>query len=111
MNANDFRRILEERRDRLVHRYRRIGDDRQNVPETQPGELNEQAQLLENEDVLNKLDESTRAELSAVRGALERVEKGTWDTCERCGEPIEEPRLRALLTTRHCATCAREMLS
>jgi RNA polymerase-binding transcription factor DksA len=108
MEEKEYRQILEDRLGRLVHRYARIDDDRHNVDKFVPIEMAERGQLLENDDVLNQLDETTRAELAAVRGAIERLEDGTWRTCERCGRPIEEQRLRALPTTHCCATCARQ---
>ncbi len=44
--------------------------------------------------------------LEAVDGALERIEAGTFGTCQECGQEISETRLNALPYTPHCIACA-----
>ena len=34
-------------------------------------------------------------QLNETKGALERIEKGTYGLCEKCGKPIEKERLEA----------------
>jgi RNA polymerase-binding transcription factor DksA len=41
-----------------------------------------------------------------VLDALERWDRGTFGTCERCGKPILAARLKALPYTRYCTACA-----
>jgi RNA polymerase-binding transcription factor DksA len=41
-------------------------------------------------------------DLLEVDAALARLRAGTYGTCERCGEPIDEDRLRALPTAVRC---------
>ena len=48
-------------------------------------------ELEENTGIVNQLDK----QLTDVASALERIEKGTYGTCEICGKPIEEERLLA----------------
>lgn len=45
----------------------------------------------------------TLAELDAARA---RMAAGTYGTCERCGRPIAEERLRARPEARLCIACA-----
>jgi RNA polymerase-binding transcription factor DksA len=59
------------------------------------------ATLLENESFLS--DE--------VATALERLERGTYETCEHCGKSIGIERLDALPYARHCVTCAAKSQS
>ncbi len=40
--------------------------------------------------------------LDEVDGALERIDQGTYGTCEVCGARIDEARLEADPTTRSC---------
>jgi RNA polymerase-binding protein DksA len=54
--------------------------------------------LLQNEDQL----------LEEVAAALDRMEKGTYGTCEECHQEIGRERLRALPYTRFCVDCARK---
>lgn len=43
--------------------------------------------------------------LVALEGALKRIEKGIYGTCETCGEKIPNRRLEAFLAARLCVEC------
>jgi RNA polymerase-binding transcription factor DksA len=45
--------------------------------------------------------------LADVDAALQRLAKGTYGKCERCGKPITEARLEAMPTARRCLDCAK----
>jgi RNA polymerase-binding transcription factor DksA len=60
-------------------------------------ELN--ATLLENEEYI-------RAEALA---AIDRIDAGTFGTCENCGATIPEGRLEILPYARYCVRCAEEL--
>jgi DnaK suppressor protein len=47
-----------------------------------------------------------RAHLAEIDLALERLDDGTYGTCERCGDPIPAGRLEARPTARRCVACA-----
>lgn len=51
------------------------------------------------------LVENARDSLASVRSALERMEQGTYEQCERCGIEIGEERLRAIPTATLCISC------
>jgi DnaK suppressor protein len=53
-------------------------------------------ELEENTGIANKLE----GQLNEVRAALERIEKGTYGLCEKCGKPIELDRLAANPSSR-----------
>jgi DnaK suppressor protein len=63
--------------------------------EVDTADENEVADKLEeyegNASILNKLDD----QLSEVKAALDRIEKGTYGICEKCGQPVEKERLLA----------------
>ncbi len=48
-------------------------------------------ELEENTGISNKLE----GQLTEVTAALEKIEKGTYGTCEVCGKPMERERLEA----------------
>jgi RNA polymerase-binding transcription factor DksA len=56
------------------------------------------AEQGENKALLNQLNE----QLDEVEHALAKFDKGTYGLCERCGQPIAEPRLEAMPATRFC---------
>lgn len=47
-----------------------------------------------------------RDALAEVDAAIDRLEKGTYGRCERCGEPIAAARLEAKPAARRCIACA-----
>lgn len=46
--------------------------------------------------------EQVEAELADIEHALERLEEGTYGTCEACGKPIGDDRLEAVPAARFC---------
>lgn len=44
-----------------------------------------------------------------VKAALERLEDGSYGTCERCGAEIADARLEARPTARLCLKCKQEV--
>lgn len=46
--------------------------------------------------------------LKNVEYALQRLEEGTYGTCEECGKEIKQKRLQALPFARYCVDCQRE---
>lgn len=51
------------------------------------------------------LDDNVREAFAAVVAALARIDDGQYGTCERCGEPINEERLKAMPTATLCIKC------
>ena len=66
----------------------------------------ERSLQLENEEVLGALDAAGRKELLQIHGALQRLDEGTYGTCDRCKETISAGRLEALPSAEHCIQCA-----
>jgi RNA polymerase-binding protein DksA len=51
------------------------------------------------------LADAAAVQLAEIDSALERLEKGTYATCERCGRPIGVARLEARPAARLCLEC------
>lgn len=45
--------------------------------------------------------------LEEVNTALEKIKKGTYGICEKCGKKIDEKRLMALPTAKYCLNCKK----
>lgn len=69
-------------------------------------DLEDQATQQENDEVVSGLLESARRRLAEVRHAMERVENGVGDQCEKCEAEIPRERLAALPTATLCSECA-----
>lgn len=52
--------------------------------------------------------EGLRQRLEDIRGAMARIERGTYGTCEGCGKPIAPERLEAIPTARLCISCKQK---
>jgi RNA polymerase-binding protein DksA len=55
---------------------------------------------------LMQTEEST---LEAIEAALERIEDGTYGTCEECGVKIPKARLNAIPYATTCVKCAEQL--
>jgi DksA/TraR C4-type zinc finger protein len=58
------------------------------------------------DEVLAGLDAAQRRELEEIHGALERIERGRFGTCEACSGKIEPALLEATPWRRTCRGCA-----
>jgi RNA polymerase-binding transcription factor len=45
--------------------------------------------------------------IAQINRAIGRIDEGTYGTCERCGRPIDAPRLKALPHALLCMDCKR----
>ena len=66
----------------------------------------ERATERQNDEVLERIGESERMHVAQVRRALARIEAGTYEACERCGEPVGQARQAALPEATRCRACA-----
>lgn len=60
----------------------------------------------EGEEVLERLGESGQTEIARISAALNRMSRGEYGICTRCGEAISDERLAVLPETPLCKTCA-----
>jgi RNA polymerase-binding transcription factor DksA len=67
----------------------------------------ENAAVLENDEVLDALDADGRTRVRQLQAALARMDAGTYGTCVRCHGPIAAGRLEALPEITTCIDCAR----
>jgi RNA polymerase-binding transcription factor DksA len=102
---DSLRAALLDRLASLSAREARI-DDRLRRDEALDPDWPDRASALAEEEVLVGLDDEARSAIDALRGALGRLEAGTFGVCVRCGEHIDEERLVALPTAATCAACA-----
>ena len=101
--GDDERRAsLERRLERLVARTRAIEDD---LRQKRDPDSEERAVERENDEVLERLQESERRHIAQIRRALERIEAGKHDSCERCGQPVGRARQAAMPEATRCLAC------
>lgn len=99
----EIRDILITKRQELANRLERI---KGNLTAGHSADSQEQAQELENAEVVDALGNEARLELSQVARALEQIKNGTFGICVTCGEEIPLARLQAQPFADHCIRCA-----
>jgi DnaK suppressor protein len=55
-----------------------------------------------------RIKDRERKLIQKIKEALDRIENGTFGTCESCGKPISEKRLMARPMTTQCIDCKTE---
>ena len=55
------------------------------------------------------MENRIRTELANVEHALEKIEQGTYGTCDNCGQPIDPERLEALPQANLCMNCKAQL--
>lgn len=103
MTHTDRKAQLEARSAELTSRLTRI-DAELDAPAPQDWE--DHATEREADEVLETMGLSGQQELARIAAALDRIAKGTYGTCARCGGDIAAERLDLLPDTPFCATCA-----
>lgn len=92
--------------DRMAQRHQVLDAHLRNADREMPADWAERATVIENDEVLEALDEAALHRLRALKGALQRVEDGSYGVCVDCGETIPDGRLEALPAATRCTSCA-----
>ncbi|MDP3900992.1 MAG: TraR/DksA C4-type zinc finger protein [bacterium] len=81
------------------------GDWDTKYPRTKEGDLEDAADEVEQYSTMLPIEFSLEKQLQEVKGALERIKKGSYGICETCGKQIEKEKLLAYPETRICLSC------
>jgi DnaK suppressor protein len=103
----DFKKILENQLESLLRDAGKtvsdMTDDQTNFPDP-----TDRASLESDRNFELRIRDRERKLIGKIRQALERIEDGSFGTCECCEEPISEERLRARPVTTLCIDCKTE---
>jgi len=114
MNKKDqqrFRNLIEEERQRVLQRLGMIEEEIQGMAASQSGNQSYSNHMADiGSDVIEQEQAFMHAShgtdyLKALDEALRRIDKGTYGSCEECGEKIPPRRLEAFLAARLCVKC------
>lgn len=67
--------------------------------------LEQAADEVEEYSTLLPIEHNLELRLKSINSALEKIEKGTYGICEKCGKKIEKERLEAYPEVRNCSKC------
>ncbi|MBV7378056.1 TraR/DksA family transcriptional regulator [Maritimibacter dapengensis] len=99
----EYRAKLEARLEELDERLHEIDDE---LDSHQSKDWEELATEREEDEVLEQMGSSGKAEIAQIKAALARIEEGEFGYCVKCGDEIAKARLDLLPQTPFCATCA-----
>ncbi len=69
--------------------------------------LEEAADEVEQYSTLLPIEHNLEIRLKDIISALEKIEKGTYGKCSKCGKQISEEKLMVYPATETCANCKR----
>lgn len=104
----DIRSDLVWTREQLRRRLQRIRDDAGHRLAPLSPDAAERAQETENDEVLERLGQTTTSLIHQYQRAIDRIDAGQYGLCEACGLPIEDERLEVVPQATECAECARD---
>ena len=79
------------------------------LDQSRPPELSEEAQEEAAAISLKALDKRERQELEDIILAIEKMDDGTYGTCDSCEEPIGLARINFLPSVRYCINCQTKL--
>jgi RNA polymerase-binding transcription factor len=102
VDTEKYRQRLETMKAELARKTRREVETGREAVDDQP-DTEDQSVVEEMRDEYFTLAQSDSDVLAQVRGALQRIEEGTFGRCVVDGGPIEEARLESVPWTPYCA--------
>lgn len=100
--AKKLRTALEERRveiesemERMADEMRAIGRDQEDEKGGVGNHLADDGSSVMEAERLSTIREDVGEMLTQIKAALERMDDGSYGTCQRCGKPINPERLEA----------------
>jgi RNA polymerase-binding transcription factor DksA len=104
----EFERLLLLSKSELERRLAAINLDVRNETNPVSSDSGEQTTERQNDQVIDALGNSARAELALINKALSRIDSGEYFECEECGEPISKERLGSIPYASLCVKCAEK---
>ncbi len=103
-----YRSLLEHQLAELIGQgeavvRRMVGNEAEELPDP-----NDRGTIESERNWALRLGDRDRRLAAKIEAALERLEKGTFGTCEGCGKPIASARLKARPVTTLCIDCKTE---
>ena len=103
-DTSEFRALLDEERQRIADAIAYLHEENPRNIADELGELagrgrdnhlGDMATVTFDRELDEGLEEGAQQTLAQIDRALAKIDDGTYGTCERCGKPIGEERLRA----------------
>lgn len=103
--SDEMAERLREEKEKILHVVADKMKKGSNSSQFEIGDIYDIASSERERELSLTLGDRDRDKLARIEDALERIEEGSYEECDECGEPIEQGRLRALPFTRLCVEC------
>jgi DnaK suppressor protein len=103
-----FRKVLQGQLDALNREVQATVDKISNSDEAY-ADWTDVASVETDKTLQLKIRDRERMLMTKIEEALRRIETGSFGECERCGDEISEPRLKARPVTTLCIECKSEL--
>ena len=103
---DEYREIREQLLKKQEELNRRLANIKRNITGGRSADSQEQAQELENAEVVDALGNEATLELRLISKALDQIKNGTYGDCGDCGKSIPAARLQAYPFADKCINCA-----
>lgn len=100
---DEIRKLLLDKHRELTQRLENI---KSNITRGQSADSQEQAQELENAEVVDALGNEAQHELHLIAKALDQIKNNAYGECASCGKAIPPERLKVYPYADKCITCA-----
>lgn len=113
MNASDTRERLLQEQSRLEHDLQQIeeGFSQSITEETEENtwdqHIGDVSAITFEREVDLTVEDNVRSVLRQIDRALEKLDEGSYGTCDSCGRPINESRLEIAPWSSLCIDCKR----
>lgn len=107
-----FKKKLEDEKSKIENELGRVAVKNPNNPsdwepqppvrDTSSADENTAADSIEDYEENNAITNSLESRLNDIKSGLDKIEKGTYGTCQICGKEIEADRLEANPAARTC---------
>jgi RNA polymerase-binding protein DksA len=105
VNLEKIKRSLEKDRDELVQRITALKKDKERLNGPVSADFADQAQEMENDEVIDRLESIESKRLNDIERALIRIENNTFGQCTSCEKSIPDARLMAVPFSDKCVEC------
>jgi len=104
-----FKELLLERKKQIEKNILETNSELEELKNVEINDDGDYASLCTDNLIDNAINEKQVQELKEIEEALEKIENGTYGTCEMCGEPIRKLRLKVKPYAKYCIVC-REII-
>ena len=104
-----LKRTLLKEREEIIGEVKQIHESSREMGQDGIQDIGDEAANIYNKQILLSLSENERLRLQEMDEALDRMENGTYGTCEECGGPIGLKRLEVRPIAIYCVPCKTKL--